>query len=456
MKKLFILLFTILLFTACNSDSGGGGDSTATPTDTPETTYNGKLEKGAFQKGAEIIAYGWSAVNGFTGESFATTTTDNLGNYTLKSSKIKDLLYVKADGYFFNENTAVTSDSTLKLYGIIDSTKVPWNINVLTHIIKDRVTFLLESGSTYDESVSQSMNELYANFNWTAVNPGTISITTSPELLLLSAAVCKDRTVSEISSLLTTLSADFEDGTVDVSALDNSFYAVDVTTVQDNITALHGSSPSIGATKTALLAFRSITGPPPKVYIVTPLSTADFYYFTINTKQLYKIANSAMTQITFNVTTTQSGYSDIVQTGLTANEFFGGSGTYWFSINLDGGLKYFKQESGVVSQIDQSAFPVHPAKGRSQMNNGSFEIFYSTYDVYDLNDVRNLTSPGGIFRTLRVTGYHLGSYGSSAYGMFFAVEDPTNIAGRDEGLYYWDESDWTAPVLIKGDYGEMW
>ena len=61
--------------------------------------------KGAFQQGAEIIAYGWDPVDGYTGESFITQTIDNYGNYTLKSSKIKDLLYIKAEGYFFNENT---------------------------------------------------------------------------------------------------------------------------------------------------------------------------------------------------------------------------------------------------------------------------------------------------------------------------------------------------------------
>jgi len=177
-------------------------------------------------------------------------------HYQLKSAKIRDLLYVKAEGYFYNENSGTTSDSTLKLYSIIDSTKVPWNINVLTHIIKDRVTALLESGKTYDQSINQAMTELYSNFGWTAVNPGTISITNNAQLLMLSAAICKDRSVSQISDLLTALSADFVDGTIDVSALDVSIYDVDVTTVQNNMIALYGTTPMLQPLTASLLVFR--------------------------------------------------------------------------------------------------------------------------------------------------------------------------------------------------------
>lgn len=444
-----LMFFMMLVITSCSSDSGGNDPSA------PEIEYKGKLEKGAFQKGAEIIAYGWDAVTGFNGESYATTTTDNLGNYTLKSSKIRDILYVKAEGYFYNENSNTVSDSTLKLYGIIDSTKVPWNINVLTHIIKDRVVFLLESGATYDSAVSQAMTELYANFNWTPINPGTISITNNAQLLLLSAAVCKDRTVSQISSLLTTLSTDFIDGTIDVSILDDSFYNVDTSIVEGNMLALYGITPSLGAVKTALIAFRAISGPPPKVYIISPVPSAEFYYFTIG-KQLsgYIEGGEALDIITMSVTIKQDGFADIVQS-FSFSDFFKIDSIIYFSAIIDGETKYMSQFAGVVSIIDVSAYPVRPVKTRIEMNNGRYSVVSGTWSIYNISDVRNITTGSGIARTSMVTGWRMVTDYYGQTGMFFVCDDLGVTMPLTSGLYFYPENR-MSPEKVNSEAGEMW
>lgn len=452
MKKLFISLwfiilisFTLISFSACGSDSGNDN-----PSD-PIKEYSGKLEKGAFQKGAEIIAYEWDATTGYSGESFVTTTTDNLGNYQLKSSKIRDLLYVKAEGYFYNENSGTTSDSTLKLYSIIDSTKVPWNINVLTHIIKDRVTALLESGKTYDQSINQAMTELYSNFGWTAVNPGTISITNNAQLLMLSAAICKDRSVSQISDLLTALSADFEDGTIDVSALDVSIYDVDVTTVQNNMIELYGTTPSLQPVKDALIAFREISAP---VYLVEPIPTdCEFYYFT-ESKQLIYVVTDSYILPTFqpSVLITQEGHADVA-TNFTFDQFFKIGTTIYFSGIFDGEMRYMSQYNGVVSILTAETFPEKPVKPRVEMNNGRFSITTNYWDIYTVSDIRNVTLASGIARTLLCTNYHLTTW-NGQYGMFFVAVD-SGLSLITSGLYFYPENQMSQNRVYDGA-GEMW
>ena len=452
MKKLIntVCIMWILMFFMMMVIVSCGGESDKDPTD-PIKEYSGKLEKGAFQKGAEIIAYGWNATTGYSGESFVTTTTDNMGNYQLKSSKIKDLLYVKAEGYFYNENSGTTSDSTLKLYSIIDSTKVPWNINVLTHIIKDRVTVLLESGKTYDQSINQAMTELYSNFGWTAVNPGTISITNNAQLLMLSAAICKDRSVSQISDLLTALSNDFADGTVDVSALDISIYDVDVTTVQNNMIALYGTTPMLQPVKDALIVFRGISAP---VYIVEPIPTdCEFYYFT-ESKQLKYVVTDSYTLPTFqpSVLITQDGHTDVT-TNFTLNQFFKIGTTIYFSGIFDGEMRYMSQSGGVVSILTAGAFPEKPLKSRVTMNNGRFSITTNYWDIYTVSDIRNVTLSSGIARTLLCSNYHLTTW-NGQYGMFFVAVD-SGLSLITSGLYFYPENQMSQNRIYDGA-GEMW
>lgn len=448
---LMIFLLTVFWFTGCGDDSGVT-EPTTTPT-TTEKTYAGKLEKGAFQKGAEVIAYGWNPTDGFTGESFATVTSDDLGNYTLNSTKIKDVLYVKSEGYFYNENTGLISDSTLKLYGMVDSTKVPWNINVLTHLIKDRLIFLIESGSSYDDAVNQSISELFTPLNWTPIDPGTQSVVNNPELLFLSAAICKGRSVSQISSLLTTLSSDLEDGTIDISMLDDSFYNVDVNQVESNMIAKYSSTPSIQSVKDNIISFRGITGPAPKIYTFDVISGYDFFYETVTgqikglnstTKELENLYSECLI--------TQSGFSD-----KTANvdfqSFYTISGVIYYSALVDSEMQYIKQSGTAVDVITQEQMLLKPTKSRVTLTHDDFIITTDFYDPYIVSDVLPVAGQGGFVRNIMVNNYFIGTW-LTTYGIFYVVVDDDVIA-RQSGLYFTPGDDVRCNAVFQ-EKGVMW
>lgn len=358
MKKLIFTIFISLFFIGC-FDDGGGSDNSGVTTPVIKT-YSGKLEKGAFQQGAEIIAYGWDSVEGFTGESFTTNTTDDLGNYSLTSTKIKDILYVKAEGYFYNENTNTMSDSTLKLYGMVDSTKVPWNINVLTHIIQPRVMALLQSGDTYNDAVNQAIGELFAPLNWSSIDPGTQSVANNANLLFFSSAICKNRTVSQISDILTTLANDLADGSIDISVLDSSFQAVDTAEVEANMTAKYGSSPDIDAVKSQILTYRNLEDITIRQITMIPVSTATFYTYVNGS--LKGFINSELVPLYVSYEQTYMGETTTVNCQI--NDFFSitdsGIKTLYMQVTFsyDSSVKYFSQTGGELAEV--SSLPEKP------------------------------------------------------------------------------------------------
>lgn len=451
-KFLLTMIMIMCLLIPWSMGCGDESDGT-TPVILPEVqTYAGKLEKGAFQKGAEIIAYGWDATDGFTGESFATETNDSLGNYVLKSSKIKDILYVKAEGYFYNENTGLISNSTLKLYGMVDSTKTPWNINVLTHIIKNRVVFLLEAGSDYDTSVNQAISELFAEFNWPGIDPGTQSVANNPELLLLSAAICKGRNVSEISNLLTTLTSDLEDGTIDISILDNDIYNLDVLQIETNMINKYGSSPSIQAVKDSLVAFRGITGPAPKIYTFDIISGYDFFYEPVmgQIKGL-NFTTKEIESFTIDCLVTQSGYADKI-INVDFQSFYTIEGVIYYSALVENEIKYVRQEV-TVEAIPQIEMLAKPVKDRVTLIHDDYTITTDFYDPYTVSDVTPINGPGSSIRNIMVNDYFIGTW-LGVDGIYYVVVDD-NFIKRQSGLYFtpWNEG---RCDTVQQEKGSMW
>jgi len=409
----------LIILSACGGSGGSGGsndpDSPSNPT---INEYKGRLEKGAFQQGAEVIAYSWDAVSGLGGESFITTTTDNLGNYTLKSANIKDILYVKAEGYFYNENTAIVSSSTLKLYGFVDSDKGTWNINILTHIIKDRMEYLIENGSTFESAKTQAVTELFSGLGWTAIDPNTSSVATNANLLFLSAAICKNRTVAEVSSLLTALSADLADGTIDLTILDSSFSAVDIAIITSNLNSLYGSCPDIATVKAQVMTQRSLIDTTLKIFTVSPIAYigVDWYIgcpvipsgWTSPAPTIREFPDGLGARILwmksglldstnhFHVSKTYLGTTTTDEPNIIleffSNQLSGSSKILYFTLSFDSGtiIKHYKQESGVVTEI--SNLPEKPASTIQSLNSGIY-----SYASPNLTDGSNTWNVGTLY-----------------------------------------------------------
>ena len=447
MKRFMFFVFVLALMFGCG---GGGSDSDdPIPTVPKIVTIKGKAEKGPLQKGAVIQAAQWHPDTGYSGSVFVSATINDLGGYTLEGSTISGYLDASADGFFINENTGTVSDSRIVISGLIDSeTQSEGNINIITHIIKLRVMALIRDGLTFAQANNQAVTELFATLNWSAENPLNTSIATNPRLLFLSAALCKNRTVDQVSDLLTALTADMEDGTINISVLDDSFYDVDCVQVEANIFAMYGVNPDIDTIKDDVIAFRGITGPPPIIRIVDPIPSGEFHYFT-DGKQLSRLDAGELKIVQMHVTIKQEGETDISQ-NFNCLDFFKIDDTFYFSANYDGTVRYYSQKDNVVSAVE--SIPAKPGIVRiTPFNDGRFSAETIVYEGTTCTDLSNLTM-GSMSRNIMVSEYYYGFL--DKIGLFFVVHDESKIL-RDSGLYLWYE-DRTSIGTIRKESGRMW
>lgn len=208
----------------------------------------GKIEKGPFSKGSIISFYELDSNLSQNGKSFSTTIDDNEGNYDLKASGIGGkMLRVQTDGFYFNEVLNNLSASRIILTGIskVDSSEKV-NVNVLTHIERRRVQYLIsERGYAFDSAKRQAVSELLSIFNTkdsTIKRSEKISLFNDNNDVLLNISILLQgyRTDAQLSEILTDFSNDFyKDGIVDDLSIKKRIYNhgffIDTNSVTDNI-----------------------------------------------------------------------------------------------------------------------------------------------------------------------------------------------------------------------------
>ena len=227
MKKLKFLFFpTILALTlglmlSCsakdeNSSSSGSGTSS--------NTVSGYVQKGPFIQGTLITV--WELDNSLvqTGRSFLGTIDDNTGTFSAKGNVVSPYVELSAVGYYFNEVSGSLSTAPLTLQALSDlNDNSSVNVNLMTHLEKKRVEYLIDSGSTFTTAKSQAQTEILKIFNIENVSLGsseTLDISKSGDgnavLLAISAILQSDKTEAELTELLSTINTDIRtDGTLD-------------------------------------------------------------------------------------------------------------------------------------------------------------------------------------------------------------------------------------------------
>lgn len=155
-------LLIIVILSACKK--------TSTTNPTTENVFvsklNGYVQKGPFIIGSSITLYDLKDDLSATGKSFNTQTIDNRGsfkfnNITLSSSYAS----IKADGYYFNEANNSTSGAPITLYALSqvgDSINI--NVNLLTHLEKSRVEYLIGHGISFAQAKRQAQREIVTIF----------------------------------------------------------------------------------------------------------------------------------------------------------------------------------------------------------------------------------------------------------------------------------------------------
>ncbi len=274
MKKLKFLFFpTILALTlglmlSCsakdeNSSSSGSGTSS--------NTVSGYVQKGPFIQGTVITVWELDSNLVQTGQAFIGTIDDNTGTFNARGNVVSPYVELSAVGYYFNEVSGSLSTAPLTLQALSDLTdNSSVNVNLMTHLEKKRVEYLIDAGSTFTTAKSQAQTEIMKIFNIESVSLGsseTLNISKSGDgnavLLAISAILQSDKTEAELTELLSTINTDIRtDGTLDSTTTKATLTTameylktrhIDNVTIRDNI---EGRYSNLGVSAT-IPAFES-------------------------------------------------------------------------------------------------------------------------------------------------------------------------------------------------------
>ncbi len=222
-KLLFISIFAAALCSGCSGDDLG--------TDVPEVNdfaFSGYIQKGQFITGTSVEVRELDDALNSTGKTFSTQITNDFGSFDISCKSDQSYAEFIADGYYFDEVEGELSEGELKLRAIAKMNQST-NINVLTTLQADRMRSLIKDGKGYDEALTQSKREVLKIFNINedeVANFSSMNITeqgvSNSILLAISSILQCDRSVAEMSELISKLSLDIADnGVVDNASLAN-------------------------------------------------------------------------------------------------------------------------------------------------------------------------------------------------------------------------------------------
>lgn len=222
----------------------------------------GIVQKGPFISGSSVIAYDLQPNLTPSGKSFNVMITDNRGTFHLDNIFLSsNYLGLRADGFYYNEISGKQSVAQITLYALSDvSGKSTININLLTHLEKARVEYLMKNGLSFSDSKSQAQSEILKIFgfhNTSLKSSEELNITQSGEdngiLLAITSILQGNHHEGELTELLSNISEDIKvDGILDNeilgSELINQARFLDTTAIKTNLIKRYnelGLSPNI-------------------------------------------------------------------------------------------------------------------------------------------------------------------------------------------------------------------
>jgi len=212
-------------------------------------SLSGFVQKGPFVNGTSITINELADDLSQTGKTFNTQITDNKGSFTFNDvSLVSNYVSLKADGFYFNEILGEQSTSQITLYAMSDiSDKNSINVNILSHLEKPRIEYLMSSGTGFGEAKTQAQSEILALFNIQKENMESseeldISKQGDDNAILLATSLILQgyRTEGELTEILSNIGSDIsEDGeltTADLgSNLINHAIILDTVTIRSNL-----------------------------------------------------------------------------------------------------------------------------------------------------------------------------------------------------------------------------
>lgn len=223
-----LLIFIIVLSWSCKEDE----EEITTPPQViaPQViTLQGYVQKGPFINGTTILITELDDSLAATGKTFTTQITDNKGTFNIKTTQLgHNNLQLIATGFYFDEVKGEKSAAQLTLFALANVTEdAQINVNVLSHLEKERVMYLINQGKSFSEAKKQAQHEILAIFGIEKedmANSETLDISQDGEdnaiLLAISAILQGNNSVAELSELLADITFDIrKDGTLDKEKL---------------------------------------------------------------------------------------------------------------------------------------------------------------------------------------------------------------------------------------------
>jgi hypothetical protein len=223
--QIFISLICVFCFASCETTL-----VTKPVQPLKKDVFSGYVQKGPFVNGSSVTISELDTALNQTGRSYFTTIIDNSGSFEQKKIElISSFVQLKADGYYFNEVTGQLSSGQLTLYAVADiSSVISANINVLTHLEKSRVEYLVsQKGLTFKEAKRQAQTEVLNVFSIKLAADSTsesLNLSTDGEnnavLLAVSCILQGQLSAAEMSQLMANISTDITtDGKLDSLSL---------------------------------------------------------------------------------------------------------------------------------------------------------------------------------------------------------------------------------------------
>lgn len=221
------LMLTPFMFFACGGPDDEEIDSEGEKI--PAGTITGVAQKGQFIKGSSITIYSMDEDLNSTGLSYPSQTLDDMGSFTV-SNVDASYIDVKANGYYYNENKGKTSESTIYLQAVAKSgSKV--NVNLLTTLAYNRIKYLVRTGLSFSDAQNRAQIEVLtalglgnsAPSNFTEMN---IAGSGDANGLLLAASLLiqQNRSVGDVSKLISDIAADLEEDGILSSELNQEIH----------------------------------------------------------------------------------------------------------------------------------------------------------------------------------------------------------------------------------------
>ena len=237
-KYFYYLIALTVLFTACEKSDNN--------LKVKKEVFSGYAQKGPFVIGSSVTISELNANLDQTGRNYFTIISDNSGSFEKKNIElISKYVALKADGYYFNEISGQTSAGQLTLNALVDIQSVnSANINVLTHLEKPRVEYLItQEGMSFTAAKKQAQSEVLAIFGFEAASETsseTLNLTDNAVLLAISCILQGYLSTGDMMELMANIAADIKtDGKLDnpvlCSQLINNVAYIDLEQVISNM-----------------------------------------------------------------------------------------------------------------------------------------------------------------------------------------------------------------------------